>query len=234
LFVSHNLAAVENLCERCVWIDHGQVHMDGETHTVIRDYMASQRKSDVAGVDLEETQSRRGNGKIRFQGIEFLSPEGISQKIVRSGDPVVMRFHYLAHERVAYPSFGFKMYTESGILVTATSTSHHGIYIPSVEPGRGYLDLEIPCLNLLAAKFPISLWVTDQAGTVVYDNVENAINLEVDAANPYGSNFVIDSRFGTVYFPQKWDLAGLSGASQDAPNATENAVEQTKETLSRP
>src|SRR6185312_9622038 len=31
LFVSHNLAAVENLCERCIWIDGGQIRMDGET-----------------------------------------------------------------------------------------------------------------------------------------------------------------------------------------------------------
>ncbi len=72
LFVSHNLAAVENLCERCIWIDHGEVHMDGKSQTVIKDYMGSMRESTAVVVDLEGTQNRRGNGKIRFQGLEFL------------------------------------------------------------------------------------------------------------------------------------------------------------------
>ena len=57
------------------------------------------------------------------------------------------------------------MHTEMGVLVTDTSTSHHGIYISSLIPGDGYVDLEIDCLNLLAAKYTLSLWVTDMQGT---------------------------------------------------------------------
>lgn len=225
LFVSHNLAAVENLCERCVWIDAGQVHMDGECRTVIRDYMASMRKSTAVIADLEDTQNRRGSGAIRFSGLELFSPEGIRQKIIRSGDPVVMRFHYSVQEPVAFPSFGFRMHTETGVLVTEASTSHHGIYIPSVVPGTGYLDLEIESLNLLAAKYMISLWVTDHAGGMVYDNIENAVTLEVDAANPYGSNFLVDGRFGITFFPQKWNLTGMSRQTEESLSGSANLKE---------
>ena len=225
LFVSHNLAAVENLCERCIWIDQGRVKLDGQTQTVIRDYMGSLRTSTATKVDLDDRQSRRGNGKIRFQGMEFLSPDGISQKVVRAGDPVVMRLHYSAHEPVTFPSFGFRMYTETGVLVTETSTSHHGLYIPSVSPGTGYLDLEIGALNLLAAKYAVSLWVTDQGGNVVYDNVENALNLEVDPANPYGSNIVVDGRFGIVFFPQRWNLSGMSNHVSNTGDSVMNPSE---------
>ncbi len=212
LFVSHNLAVVENLCERCVWIDQGQVQMDGESGAVIRDYQESSRENKAVTVELDSTTGRRGTGKIRFNGLEFLSPDGMSQKIIRAGDPVVMRFHYTATEAVPFPSFGFKMYTESGVLVTETSTSHHSIYIPSIEPGVGYLDLNITSLNLLAARFTISLWVTDQTGVTVHDNVENAVIVEVEPANLYNSNWFADSRFGIVYFPQKWDLSGIPNA----------------------
>jgi lipopolysaccharide transport system ATP-binding protein len=215
LFVSHNLPAVENLCERCIWIDSGRVHQDGESRAVVRDYMESMREVTAAVVDLEETQERRGNGKIRYRGLDLLSREGVSQKLVRSGDSVVMRFHYTAHEPIPFPSFGFRMFTEMGAMVTETSTSHHGIYIPTVKPGEGYLDLEIDSLNLLAAKYKISLWITDQHGGLIYDIVENAVNLEVDAANPYGSNFVVDGRFGIMFFPQKWNLAGMPTLAED-------------------
>ncbi len=202
LFVSHNLSAVENLCERCLWIDEGKVRIDGESRTVIREYMGSVRESQNALAALEGAQNRRGTGQIRFRGVEFLSLDGVAQRVIRAGDPVVFRFHYRASEAVAYPSFGFRMHTEMGVLVTDTSTSHHGIYISSLTPGDGYVDLEIDCLNLLAAKYTLSLWVTDMSGNLIYDNVEQAITFEVDTANLYQSGRVIDSRFGIVFFQQ--------------------------------
>ena len=39
VFVSHNLAAVELMCERAVWLDRGAVRADGPTADVIRAYL---------------------------------------------------------------------------------------------------------------------------------------------------------------------------------------------------
>jgi lipopolysaccharide transport system ATP-binding protein len=227
LFVSHNLAAVENSCQRCIWIDHGEVRLDGETRAVVSEYMGSMRGSAAVLTDLEGTQNRRGNGKIRFSGIEFLSPEGISEKIVRAGDAVVMRFHYWAEQAIPFPSIGFRMYTELGTLVTDTSTSHHRIYISSVKPGKGYLDLEIDSLNLLPAQYSISRGITDMTGALVYDNIENAVTLEVGTANIYQAGLQIDSRCGIVFFPQKWNLAGMSA------EGSSSKIEEAKEPLPR-
>ena len=40
LFVSHNLAAVQRLCRRAIWLDHGCVRADDEAETVIQKYLA--------------------------------------------------------------------------------------------------------------------------------------------------------------------------------------------------
>jgi lipopolysaccharide transport system ATP-binding protein len=40
LFVSHDMHAVRDLCERSIWLDHGQVQMDGPTDEVITRYLA--------------------------------------------------------------------------------------------------------------------------------------------------------------------------------------------------
>ncbi len=39
LFVSHNMAVVRELCQRCMWIDHGQIMHHGPTPEVIRRYL---------------------------------------------------------------------------------------------------------------------------------------------------------------------------------------------------
>ena len=208
IFISHNLASVENLCERCIWIDGGQVRMDGESRRVIEAYLRSVSGGQTISANIENAENRKGNGKIRFRKVEFLSPDGCVQQVIRAGDPVVMRFHYSAIEEIRHPSFGFRMYTDMGTLVTDTSTWHHGIDIPLLKVGEGCLDLEIACLNLLPARYALSLWATDDQGVVVYDNVEHGVTLDVDIANIYKSGRSIDSRCGIVFFPQKWNLSG--------------------------
>jgi lipopolysaccharide transport system ATP-binding protein len=209
LFVSHNLAAVENLCSRCVWIDDGEVRMDGQSRQVIEAYMTAMAGSEAACGDLEGLENRRGSGEIRYCGIEFFSADGHLQKVTRAGEPVVMRLHYHARKSIQFPSFGLRVHTDMGTLVTDTSTWHHGIDIPVLEAGDGYLDLEIGCLNLLPGRYSLSFWLTGVDG-IVYDAIEYGVTLEVELANIYGSGKVIDSRFGIVFFPQKWNLSGAN------------------------
>jgi len=41
LFVSHNLSAVEMMCQRTVWLDHGAMRLHGPTAEVVRAYLDS-------------------------------------------------------------------------------------------------------------------------------------------------------------------------------------------------
>ena len=41
LFVSHDLASAERLCERAIWIERGQMHMSGSSREVSKSYHAS-------------------------------------------------------------------------------------------------------------------------------------------------------------------------------------------------
>ena len=211
LFVSHNLAAVENLCSRCIWIDGGEVRDDGPSRDVIKAYMTAMAGTEVSQANLEGVANRRGTGEVRFRRLEFLSPEGEPESVIRAGNPVVMRFHYQAAKPVSFPSFGIQLHTDMGTLITDTSTWHHGIDIPLLEPGNGHIDLEIGCLNLLPAKYHLSLWISGVNG-ILHDVVEHGLPLEVEMANIFGSGKVIDSRYGVMFLPQKWNLDGITAA----------------------
>ena len=217
LFVSHNLAAVEHLCSRCIWIDGGEVRMDSESREVIQAYMGTVAGEETVNSDLSAIQDRRGNGDVRYRALEYLSSDREPLRVVRAGDSIVMRFCYHAKTAVPYTSFGFRLYTELGTLITEVGTCHHGIAIPIVEPGDGYLELEIGCLNLLPGRYHMSLWITG-VGDVIHDGVEHGVTLEVEDANIYGSGRRFDSRFGILYFPQQWSLSGLN-ADEASVNA---------------
>src|SRR5579863_7883009 len=88
LFVSHNMAAVENLCTRGIWIDAGQVRRDGPTHEIIEAYMDTFAAADQASSDFSKIEGRRGDGHARYTGLEFLSSDGQPQPVTRSGESV--------------------------------------------------------------------------------------------------------------------------------------------------
>src|SRR5882762_3091577 len=214
LFVSHNMAAVENLCSRGLWIANGQLRLDGATHEVIEAYMASFAASDSASNELTAVDGRRGSGELRYTRIEFLSTDGDLQTVTRSGKSLVVRMHYRASQAIAHPSFGFRMYTDLGTLVTDTSTWLHGLDIPNLPAGDGYLDLEIDSLNLLPARYYFSLFIVSGLNQQVYDVLENAVHLDVEEAAIYGSSRRFSSKYGLVFFPQRWRLDGIRGAPE--------------------
>jgi ABC-type polysaccharide/polyol phosphate transport system ATPase subunit len=63
LFVSHNLSAIEMMCQRTVWLDHGQVRLAGPTAEVVRAYLDAVDE----GIIAEAGGAERASGEIVAQ-----------------------------------------------------------------------------------------------------------------------------------------------------------------------
>jgi len=187
--------------------------------------MGSFASAEAAASDLTTVDGRRGSGEIRFSKVEFLSADGRLQTVTRSGKGLMIRLHYRAKEPIERPSFGFKMYTELGTLVTDTGTWLHGLDIPLAPAGDGYLDLEIDSLNLIPGRYYLSLQLDSSMSQHLYDGLENAVHLDIEEGPIYGSTRRIDSRHGVVFFPQRWRLEGIgSGATQPTPASATQGI----------
>jgi lipopolysaccharide transport system ATP-binding protein len=208
LFVSHNMAAVEHLCPRSIWIEGGQVQEDGPSSDVLRHYMGMYAGTETTAVDLTDATNRRGVGGVRYSGLAFLADDGSSQPLIRSGDSLRVRLSYEASERIINPIFGFQLFSSSGVFLTDVSTWNLGVEIPALHPGQGYLDLNVDSLNLMPGRYFMSLWLTSPDGTR-YDVLEHVAALDVEPSNYYKSGRGIDSRFGIVVLPCTWDISGV-------------------------
>ncbi len=211
LFVSHHMSAVQNLCTRGIWIDRGNMRMDVPTKNVIEAYMSTFAEASKGASDIAGIESRRGSGEARYTKVDILDENREQKNFIQPGDPVVIRMHFTASKAIAYPSFGFKLLTEAGALVTDTSIWHHGIPIESVGPGAAYIDVCFDALNLVPGRYYLTLGLSG-AGSRLHDLIEHAVTFDVEAGSVYGSGPQIDQRYGPVFFPQRWDLKGLQGA----------------------
>ena len=203
LFVSHNMGAIENLCPRAIWIDSGKIMRDGPSSEVIADYLGTFAHAQQRGRHLADFQPRKGSGDVKITGVEFLSQEGPPKDVVRSGDRLRLRIHYEAARLIREPHFGFKLSTEMGTLVTDVSTWSTGLQITELPPGSGSIDCDVDFLNLMPSRYYLSLWAQG-VGPVFYDILENCVVFDVEGSNYYGSGRGIDSKFGLVFFPCKW------------------------------
>ncbi|HKD53581.1 MAG TPA: ABC transporter ATP-binding protein [Steroidobacteraceae bacterium] len=219
LFVSHNMAAVENLCTRGIWLAQGSVQRDGPVREVIEEYMESFTAADNASNPLTAIDGRRGNGDIRYTRVEFRSSDGELQPVTRAGRSVVIRLHYRATKPIEHPNFGLRLHTELGTLVTDTSVWLTGLDIPLLPMGEGYVDLEIDSLNLVPARYYFTLFINSCLEPIMYDLLEHAVYLDVEEAPIYGQSRRIDSRYGMVFFPQRWRFDGIGSGNIDVSPA---------------
>jgi len=205
LFVSHNMAAIENLCPRTIWVDNGEVREDGDSKEVIKNYLATFAGSGQSGMDLRHIKPRHGTGEVRFTSLEFIGPDGRPHPVIRSGDSLTLRLHYETVSRAQAPHFGVMIFTDLGTKVTTMSTWANGVQIPELHPGESYVDLNIDLLNLMPARYYLSLWIKTTTD-VTYDQLDHCLTMDVEASDYYGSGKGIDARFGLVFIPCSWVL----------------------------
>ena len=118
LFVSHDAAAVERLCERAILLREGVVAFDGSTHEAIVQYhrlLAAERDPEERGAGLREW----GSGEAKIAEVRLLGPEGDERLQVASGEPLSLRLRVVASVPLPAPRLTVELRGESGALVAA-------------------------------------------------------------------------------------------------------------------
>ncbi len=204
LFVSHNMAAVENLCSRALWIDNGQVRQDGPAKQVIESYMSTFAETAQVSADLSIVGNRRGNGEVRFMRAEFLQADGTPLRILRSGEEVTLRLSYRAERAIPAPVFEASISTDSGTLITKFSTSVD-CEIASLPAGEGVIDLHLPCFAFQPGRYFLSLCVKT-LDPIFFDILDYCLQYEVETSNYFNTGKGIGSEFGIIFLPSQWKL----------------------------
>ncbi len=177
LFVSHNMAAVSNLCQRAILLHDGRVSAEGSTESIIERYLAN--ASDLTNIALAARTDRKGLGQIVIRDIEFLNGQGNQIEHPISGQEIIIRMHYHAKDGKLFKN----------CRVTTAIKKNERIYcllstdLVDKEPldlqGDGHIDFVMPALPLsensyildtfIESNKQIQDWVTDAAKVFVVD-----------------------------------------------------------------
>jgi lipopolysaccharide transport system ATP-binding protein len=201
VFVSHNMAAIENLCTRTIWIDGGEVKADGSTADVVRAYLRSFGTVDGHVLDLRAIKQRRGTEAARFTKMEFLNEKDEGRPVIHSGDRLRVRLHYECQKNLSNLYFGFRIMSNFGALITDANSWTTSQPVQWAPQGPGSIDLDIDFLNLMPGLYHIGVWLKGSGGA--HDELDNAAKLEIEASDFYGTGR-LDAKFGMIFLPYRW------------------------------
>jgi ABC-type polysaccharide/polyol phosphate transport system ATPase subunit len=174
VFVSHNLDAIAGLCQRCVWLDGGQVAAIGQTSEIIDRYLAAQsvhpRATRYAG---------DARGRVSLDAVSVQDAAGQTAEMFRSDSPLSLEVRFTVHDSVPGLDLSAQLVNARGAEVLNEAWSDTVAQRP-LEPGQYIARMPIPQI-LNVGDYVVGIWLGTVYETFLHDTATCRFRLEGDA-----------------------------------------------------
>ncbi|MBI4032670.1 ABC transporter ATP-binding protein [Candidatus Berkelbacteria bacterium] len=199
LFVSHNMGAIEDLCSRCVLLDHGRIQRIGDTPDVVNEYL---KETHVA--DLADRRDRQGTGSVRLTRIAFIDRAGRATDSFKHGEPMSIAITYESHEpELRDIVIGLSFDSNTGHRIADISTLSETAF-PKRVPGRGQLLCHLPSLPYNYGRYYVTGIVRYQGD--IADWVRQAGFFDVEHGSSLAGKSNLALPWGSLIPPHEWEL----------------------------
>lgn len=212
LFVSHNMAAINQLCSRCLVFDGGSLSFDGAGSAGIDQYLKmGDGDPGAAVVDTSRFTHRSGTGRGQIVRVEILDGAGRNGTCFGTGEPFAIRFHATLEERVPRVSFGAEVVSHAGIALLNLRTDSQGLDFGPYNAGDHVIfTIEVPGFPFYPGVYRIAPWFAARDGKKI-DYIESAVSVTIEARGHYQSELLIQPGRGILIMDCTWS-ASVAGA----------------------
>jgi lipopolysaccharide transport system ATP-binding protein len=204
LFVSHNMAAIESLCTRAVFLQNGRLLNIGGTTEVVREYLSS--LSAHVSENLAERTDRQGNGGLRFTSISLRSGEnGQYLDTAQCGQDLEFVTGFTSDGQLANATVSMVVYAPSGQCLIDLESDMAGFRLGPI-PKQGYISCRIKRLPLAPGEYFLNVYC--ESNGEIIDWVQNATTFDVEAGEFFGTGKLPPSTHGGLLVDQEWEVAG--------------------------
>jgi lipopolysaccharide transport system ATP-binding protein len=226
LFVSHNMTAVQGLCQRVIWLEEGSILEEGQPARVVSDYLQASMSGVVTVRKWENMSKAPGNEQVRVRRVlaHSLSGNGASPLYLDRDIQVAVEFWSLKPDQEL--SITLHFVTSDAAVAFSTGTVHNApLRGKRLNEGLYRAWCRIPANLLNRDTYRIRLLVVENQSRVVFKMEEALVLRLVDASEWREAYF--GERPGAVGPILEWHMrsldegAGETGAGTGAPNSYE-------------
>ena len=176
LFVSHNMAAITQLCTGALLLDGGGVQAEGPAGDVVARYLASANQE--GRVDLRGRSGAAGTGGAVFEWAELQNGAGDMCQDFSIGDEVAVAFGLrLAPDRPR-TKLAVTIRASDGTPVAHAVDDDSGFALDN-DCRSWTLRVGFGDIRLYPSPYRVSLWAVNAANTEVFDHAEDCLTFRI-------------------------------------------------------
>ncbi|MDY6989115.1 MAG: ABC transporter ATP-binding protein [Thermodesulfobacteriota bacterium] len=163
LFVSHNMAAVNSLCEKSILLENGTIEKSGPSNEIISYYREKTLEDIVADTSepglWPSRSGLKGEGAV-ITAVEMLDPlTGYRKDTLATTDTVAFRLHFHSQIDLREASFQFGLSSEDNrVLIDYYTQPNDGVETP-LRKGKGHIDCTFRQFPLAAGNYFIMVGI---------------------------------------------------------------------------
>lgn len=207
LFVSHNMAAVESLCDVAYMIESSELVQSGKPAEVVESYLSSCRM--VTSVPLTERKDRQGNGRLRCTDLALCSDDQCPIEVVQSGKNVQFSVDYKSTDgELKNVEMSIDIFAQTGQCMLILNSGMVGATFDDV-PDTGRFTCRVERFPLSPGQYFMTLFC--KVNGSIADWIKQAAVLTVEAGDFFGSGRLPPPTHGGFLVLQSWDLHNFDG-----------------------
>lgn len=191
LFVSHNMGAIGQLCQRTILLEKGCLSADGSPENIIAQYIKN-----TAQVEDGTEWERSGSGKVRLRSMLLLDSQGAANQTFFMGQGMIIRLSGSTDASEAEFSLTIQIATQSGVPVLYAQDQFKLFH--ATREQDFLIEVNIPALLLMPGPYAVHAWI-GQMGVETFDYVLGAASFDVVQSDVAATTFPINQNLGLVY-----------------------------------
>ncbi|MBN1831477.1 MAG: ABC transporter ATP-binding protein [Deltaproteobacteria bacterium] len=227
VFISHDMAAVKELCHRVIWIEAGRIQMDGEPKRVVDKYLQFMydgvtgsdghiaKTKDIVEVPSSPLKGfhpisggtiESGDRRVIIETIRLRSG-GRDQGVAHSGSPFEIGIVLHAHETIRNPIIGYIIKDRLGREILGDNTALMKNKLMPLEKNKRYVfSFKFGVWpNILSGEYTLSLAVADgtlDEHTICHWYQDASIIGSITMRNPAGLFSLPDTVVNLIEFDE--------------------------------
>ncbi len=210
LFVSHNMAAIQSLCRRGIWLEGGRIAFQGEMNDTIDAYLAGTAKIESGFADLREHRGRKPGAPVLLESVGIVDPASSPasppkeryRRVVTTGEDITFEIAYDTGERTLDYAF-LAVCTPLGERVLSVAT-HHDPHFQETFRGKGCLRCRLPEVALNEGEYSVLVALGTQRPNRNVDCVQDAMQFRVELHDYFGTGASLLSGQGRMVQRSFW------------------------------
>jgi len=204
LFVSHNMAAVQELTKRGLYLCDGRIVGDGPSQAIARQYLAGVVGGSQGAFDLTHHRAREQSRTPLISALAIVGEAGMVTGHVFPDETVTFELEIRARTPLKNPRIALAV-EDSHNRRIMTMASYFSSREVGVLAGTRIVGCRVSGLGLAPGRYLLSASVGTKSEGLI-DSVDCACGFEVGWRNNYGNGEMYLRDYGPVLKPSEWNL----------------------------